>query len=55
MVLLTEVLLYSALYDTLVLHIVERPQYLGAIYSLASTHCQWVVCSELTPSQPRCF
>lgn len=53
MVLLTEVPLSSALYDTLVLHIVERPQYLCAIYSLTSTHCRWVVCSELTPSQPR--
>jgi hypothetical protein len=46
MVLLTEVLLYSAFNDTLVLHIVERPQHLCAIYSLASTHCQELVCSS---------
>lgn len=54
MVLLTEVPLCSVLYDALVFHIVERPRFLRAIYSLASTCCQWGVCSELTPSQPRC-
>lgn len=54
MVLLTEAPLCSVLYDALVFHIVERPRFLRAIYSLASTCCQWGVCSELTPSQPRC-
>ena len=52
MVLWTEVRLYSAVDDTIVLHIVERPQHLHAIYSLVSTHCQGLACTALTLLSP---